>query len=280
MQPRVNVLLLMLLLCSVAVSAQTYTGVVSVDSIEVQPGASFAVAIRLTNNNVTISALTVPLKFNHASLALDSVSFVGSMVPDNFTAFYHHDATRKTAQISYIPNFETPLPTLTVSSGVVARLFFKLLPSATPGVLSIDSINTDSLFGEMHKVTRVEVVDNSGLATGIYTPEFIPGGVKVLVPTDVDDDKGNLPVAFALGQNYPNPFNPSTTIEFALPSAGRVKLEVFNVLGQLVNAPVDRQMDAGTHQIEFNAEKLPSGIYFYRLSSPFGTETRKMVLLK
>jgi hypothetical protein len=104
--------------------------------------------------------------------------------------------------------------------------------------------------------------------------------VKVLVPTGVDDDPSGLPTAFALAQNYPNPFNPVTVIDFALPKSGQVKLEVFNVLGQLVETLVDKSMPAGNHSVDFNASSKPSGVYFYRLTHQFGSQTRKMVLLK
>jgi hypothetical protein len=258
---------------------------VSVDSIEAQPGSVFALAVRLANNNVTISALTVPLKFNHQLLTLDSVSFVGSIAPDDFTTLYHYDAVDGSVQISYIPEFTSPVPTLTTSGGVVGRLFFRLSASATPGVIAVDSINKDSLVGGMHLQKKVTVVDNSGLATGIYSPVFIPGGVKVLVSTDVDDDKAPLPTAFALGQNYPNPFNPTTTIEYEVPTAGAVKLEIFNLLGEVVATLTDEYREAGFYSVQWQGKDdagrtLGSGVYVYRLKSGSFVTVKKMVLLK
>jgi hypothetical protein len=94
-----------------------------------------------------------------------------------------------------------------------------------------------------------------------------------------------VPSTLALAQNYPNPFNPSTIIEFALPKASRVTLDVYNTLGQVVNRLVDDEMSAGHHSFEWNGRdgsgnELASGIYFYRISSEFGAETKKMVMLK
>jgi len=89
-----------------------------------------------------------------------------------------------------------------------------------------------------------------------------------------------LPAEFHLAQNYPNPFNPMTTIEFSLPSAGKTKLEVFNILGQTVATLIDQRLAAGIHQVQFDAGNHPSGIYFYRLSHALGTQTRKMVMIK
>jgi len=83
-----------------------------------------------------------------------------------------------------------------------------------------------------------------------------------------------------LEQNYPNPFNPSTVIGFGLPTASQVNLQVFNILGQSVVTLVDRPMDAGWHEVEFDGGELPSGIYFYRLRHENGNLTRKMILVK
>ncbi len=98
--------------------------------------------------------------------------------------------------------------------------------------------------------------------------------------TSNDEPEASLPTGFSLGNNYPNPFNPSTTIEFSLPKSSFVNLKVYNAIGQEVASLVSRQMEAGKYSIDFNAEKLNSGIYFYKIEAGNFTETRKMVLLK
>lgn len=92
----------------------------------------------------------------------------------------------------------------------------------------------------------------------------------------------DLPNAFELQQNFPNPFNPSTTIRFELNSAQQVSLTIYNAIGQQVATLVDRRLQAGSHQVQFDARNLSSGMYFYRLSSPDANiqTTRKMVLIK
>jgi hypothetical protein len=85
---------------------------------------------------------------------------------------------------------------------------------------------------------------------------------------------------YNLSQNYPNPFNPSTTINFTLPEASNVTLKIFNTLGEEVSVLVNRIMEAGTHNFNFEASQLHSGIYFYRLEAGTFNQVRKMTLLK
>jgi hypothetical protein len=85
---------------------------------------------------------------------------------------------------------------------------------------------------------------------------------------------------FELAQNYPNPFNPSTKIEFTLAKASDVKLTVLNVLGQEVAILVESRMNAGQQSVIFDASKLSSGVYFYRLDAGSFHSVKKMLLLK
>ena len=94
------------------------------------------------------------------------------------------------------------------------------------------------------------------------------------------DNSNSAPLSFSLYQNYPNPFNPSTTIKYILPKEGIVTLKVFNVLGKEVKTLTNEFEQAGTHNISFNASTLPSGIYFYRLTSGNFTQVKKLVYIK
>ncbi len=94
------------------------------------------------------------------------------------------------------------------------------------------------------------------------------------------EDESKLARGFSLAQSYPNPFNASAAIEFSIPSAGNVQLEIFNVLGQKITTLVDNELQAGSHKVIWNAGDIPSGVYFYRLSWPQGAETKRMTLLK
>jgi hypothetical protein len=105
--------------------------------------------------------------------------------------------------------------------------------------------------------------------------------VLKITPANVtSNENGNLPTKLALEQNYPNPFNPSTTIRFALPQSGNVKLEVLNLLGQTVATVANGAFSAGNHAVSFDASKLASGVYLYRINAGGAVISKKMTLLK
>lgn len=88
------------------------------------------------------------------------------------------------------------------------------------------------------------------------------------------------PVNFSLEQNYPNPFNPSTKIVVKLPQSEKMKLVVYNLLGEEIIELANSEFEAGIHEFNFNAAGLASGIYIYRIESNAFSDTKKMVLLR
>lgn len=125
-----------------------------------------------------------------------------------------------------------------------------------------------------------DIVPTIGAILNFPTP--VVSGVSMSeildIQTDVPDE--TIPRTFALEQNFPNPFNPGTNINFSLPSETKVKLEIYNAIGEKVLDLIDGDMAAGRHQIYFDATGLPSGLYLYRLVSGNRVESRKMMLLK
>jgi hypothetical protein len=99
-----------------------------------------------------------------------------------------------------------------------------------------------------------------------------------------------VPTQFELSQNYPNPFNPNTTIRFSLPKETQLKINIYNMLGELVNTIADGTYEAGYHKVTFsteggsasggNSSPLPSGAYIYRIESPDYVQVKKMILIK
>ena len=120
-----------------------------------------------------------------------------------------------------------------------------------------------SLAGGTNFVYRLKQIDNDGQYQ--YSKE-----VEVEV----------VPKQFALYQNYPNPFNPETNIKFDLPEVSKVRVNVYNILGERVATLLDKTVEAGFHQVEFNGSNLSSGTYIYRIEAGNFVQTKKMVLLK
>jgi hypothetical protein len=98
--------------------------------------------------------------------------------------------------------------------------------------------------------------------------------------TDIKFTDNTVPSSYALFQNYPNPFNPVTKINFSIPLRGRVKLEIYDLLGQRISTLVNRELQPGNYTEMLDARNLSSGIYFYTLRSENVAITKKMILLK
>jgi len=98
--------------------------------------------------------------------------------------------------------------------------------------------------------------------------------------TSVEDKNNSIPTAYSLAQNYPNPFNPTTTINFSVPKTSLVNLKVYDLLGREVSTLVNENKPTGIYSVQFNANKLVSGIYFYRMQAGDFVQTKKLILLK
>jgi len=98
--------------------------------------------------------------------------------------------------------------------------------------------------------------------------------------TGIKQVNNNIPGSFSLSQNYPNPFNPSTEIQYSIPKSGLVTLKVYNLLGQEIVTLVNQKQQAGSYTVNFDASKLASGVYLYRIQAGDFSLTKKMTLLK
>jgi len=119
--------------------------------------------------------------------------------------------------------------------------------------------------------------NNSKVITGTS------GGIwnsTVSYVTPVEKSLDNLPSYFSIAQNFPNPFNPSTIIKYDIPKESFVTIIVYDALGREVIELVNKQKSAGSYQETFNAAKLASGIYFYRIQAGSFVETKKMILMR
>ena len=131
------------------------------------------------------------------------------------------------------------------------------------------------------------LIINDVFITNQYMQEFKKryneaGGTNPFeIPTEVDNTINNSSAEkFELYQNYPNPFNPSTTIKFEIPTAQKVTLSVYDVLGREITKLYDGIASSGIHSVEFNAKDYASGIYIYRLETSDNSISKKLILLK
>jgi len=126
---------------------------------------------------------------------------------------------------------------------------------------------------EQDKLIKKELVLFFNPATGAFVSSAIITNVT-------RDETVGIPSTFALYQNYPNPFNPATTISYDLPVRAKVKLVIYNLLGQEVATLVNGEQEPGRYNVRFDASGLPSGIYFYRLEAGKFVDVKKMILVK
>ena len=165
------------------------------------------------------------------------------------------------------------------------------------GLICAGEISVDKDGSLIHPGPGMTAAAHAPLATGPTweTPEDgkpdtgnIQSGVKDLSwKADANSDLASgdalataVPEVFLLEANYPNPFNPVTTIRFGTPEAAAVTLVVYDLLGREVERLVDGSVAAGRHTVTFEAGDLPSGLYVYRLTTPAGSFTQTMLLLK
>ncbi|MEJ5262449.1 MAG: FlgD immunoglobulin-like domain containing protein [Ignavibacterium sp.] len=162
--------------------------------------------------------------------------------------------------------------------------------------VNIEFNDAGDLYGIKGANTQVSDFFSIDKTTGVGTIigsvglQGLTGLARTRGVVSVDDKSSLIPEEYALYQNYPNPFNPTTNIKFSLPVQSNVRLQIFNILGEVVKELVNTVLPAGTHSFVWNAEnninsKVTSGIYFYRLTADGADGTkyssiRKMILLK
>lgn len=135
-----------------------------------------------------------------------------------------------------------------------------------------------------------EAFDSTALQTTLYTymitaytidSMYANSNMAVIqTGTGVNDELAGRPTEYRLHQNYPNPFNPGTTIQYQIPEAGFVTLKVYDLLGNEVAELVNAEKEPGYYEVKFNADKLASGVYLYKLQAGSFSQTKKFSLLK
>jgi|WetSurMetagenome_2_1015567.scaffolds.fasta_scaffold58942_1 hypothetical protein len=134
---------------------------------------------------------------------------------------------------------------------------------------------------------KMQILPISAVFNGLWTPMVYPTDWTytfvdscLIAPSGIKSNNSEIPSKYTLSQNYPNPFNPTTSIKFSIPNSGLVTLKVYDILGREIAELVNQVKSAGTYIVDYNASKLTSGIYFYKLEVNDFIAVKKMVLIK
>jgi hypothetical protein len=243
----------------------------AVGKAEAKGATTLIVPLEIANAD-NLVALDIPLRFSDG-VTLKEVNFDNTRISYFDFKISNIDNENNAVIIGALPQMSmTPKPDLKAGKGVIANLVFEIEDPSVNSV-SIEPIEMDDPWHRLMFVYHEYETDGSIKNVRTEFPEF---GAAVAYTNPADQ----LPTEYNLAQNYPNPFNPKTQISFALPHSGKVKLVIYNVLGQEVETLVDGEMVAGNHAVSWEASKYASGVYFYRLDAERYTQTLKMMLLK
>jgi len=172
---------------------------------------------------------------------------------------------------------------ITIPAGFVLLQNGNILPSTYN--YTVNGVST-ALFTLSYTTTNVPVTFNGDLIITSNDPYNNVHSIPVFLQTSVsNDDPSVVPVVTRLDANYPNPFNPETTISFGIRHSGAVRINVYNIKGQLVRTLVDANLNAGNHRVVWSGTDnsgriVSSGVYLYRMETAGYTKTQKMMLLK
>lgn len=161
-----------------------------------------------------------------------------------------------------IANFKNESKTVSV--------FIKDLPEGTKFLTNLIDASTI----EVQSVSDSIIIELEGFESKVFYLGDKPVSVEQEEIENIRIDE------FKLEQNYPNPFNPKTKISFQIPSSGFVTLKIYNIVGQEVKTLINKEMQKGRYDIDFNASQLSSGIYFYRIQAGGFIDTKKLILMK
>jgi hypothetical protein len=207
------------------------------------------------------------------------------------TVVHTRDLASSTMNIAYDPSRVRFVDARPAASDAGLSLTYSLTSdgNVSISVSGTQSIGRDSVVLEELVFTSTQKTGTTNLAlqqVQCFTPTMsnipvqqILGGNVTIGPAGVRNHAG-LPLSFWLSQNYPNPFNPTTRIRYSLPQRAHVTLSVYNIVGQKVKDLVDAEEEAGEHDVLFDAHRVASGVYFYRIQAGKYVQTRKLLVLR
>jgi len=227
------------------------------------------------------------VKFDGTSLPNFPIALNGSIISSPVFADFDNDGT-----IEIVVGTELGHMYVLHSDGSNYRNFPAEFDSHQDGSPAISDIDNDGdleiIVGTGTGLNAIDVQGNKyedGLWQTYLYNNRRTGTYNYVQGASAIDEETAIITEFELKQNYPNPFNPSTVITYRLPSAGMVKVQVYNILGQEINTLLNKEQNAGLHTVTFNAAGLASGIYIYKLqyrleSGAVKSLQRKMLLMR
>jgi hypothetical protein len=229
------------------------------------PGDTIDVIVKMANPSFAIEGISHRIVYDETLLEVDTIFCLDRGCNlEAFTALDSIPGIISIMAVSWVSNL------IPMGSGPVINLVFVINNTAPPGEITIiefqNEIITDNCWA-----------DSAG--SNLIIPILENGNITINPQTCIGDNS-KLPRKFELMQNYPNPFNSSTTIEYGLLEAEYLRIEIYDLLGRKVETMVNKKMQAGVHQVLWDASEQSSGVYFYRIETGDFTETRKMILVK
>jgi len=216
------------------------------------------------------------LVFRHCSITADSIGFDGRPITSFILGRPWQKSPRTVFMYCYEPACVDPAGWATWN---VAPALYAEYMCEGPGA---DFSNRIAIGRQL---TDEEAADYT--LENIFAKTSFPGFAYDWLPTEpvITAVSGNrltdvIPSSYALQQNYPNPFNPVTSIQYALPKSGKVRISIYNVRGELVDMLVDSVQPAGIHEIKVNAVNYATGMYFYKIEAGSFVQVKKMLLIK
>jgi trimeric autotransporter adhesin len=253
-------------------------------STGLSPGQSFIDTLRFTPAAAGLANASIIITSN-ASSSPDTIQVSGSGVlgvPRSVEI--HHDRDTINVGIVYVDHFKD-------TSFVVSNIGNDTLHVDSTSVTNPKFSVRHTSFVVPQSGAYTDTVRFTPLAVGTFSGFLILSSDATNMPSDTIVVIGTcekltsvpeqvVPRAFSLSQNYPNPFNPSTIINYQLPKGNHVTLRLYDAIGREVARLVDGYKEAGSYDIQFNASKLSSGVYFYRIQAGNYVDMKKMMLMK
>lgn len=273
-------------------------------------GATFSTPARVTNTPVAplgrvapAAALPAGYRMKTAERRIPEAGSTGDMIADSIYCSQSVSITDLDVFVALNHTFAPDLDiSITAPNGDTAIVCADwAVRQADDNIIAVFDDQADSAYTGGGRIASIGPHIRPGQSFGGFTGGNAQGWWILHIRDDQGGDSGRLygwglrinnqtvvgvgedpaqPLAFRLAQNYPNPFNPVTVIEYDVPRTSPVTVEVFDILGRLLETPVNEVQGPGTYRVNFTGAARASGTYFYRLTAGAFVQTRKMILIR